>query len=505
MGENGRLLLNTGVLYIKLILTTIVGLVCSRIILNALGASDYGLYTVVGGIVTFLNVIGTTMVSVSYRFLAIELGKGETGNPNKIYNTVYIIHLVLAAFLIIIGETLGLYYVNNLLIVAENKLSDAQFVLHVSLLTTAISVMSVPANGLIISREKFLFISLTEVGVTLMKLVLVIALSHFVGNRLRAFALIMALVSIVTRVAYVIYCRKNDLQIIKWHFNKCWKDYKEVFSFAWWSLFGAVAMIGKEQGAAMIINFYFGTTLNAAFGLASQVNRYVLTFTNSLHHAAVPQIMKNYGGGNAERSLNIVYMITRLSTLVLLIIVIPLLFCMEDILKIWLTDVPEYTNIFASWMLVNGFVMTLGSGFDPCIQSTGDIKNNELGYGFINLSLLPIIFILYRLGFPPYVNVIVASFLSLMTRLFQIYIMKRQTEFKFSIYFRKSLLPIIATVMLTSIPLYLLRILIGHSLKETMLFLTIGAIWTLFSIWLVGIKKNEKHTILAFLKAKFNK
>lgn len=505
MNDNKRIILNTGVLYVKLILTTIIGLVSSRIILNALGANDYGLYSVVGGIVTFLNVIGTTMVSVSYRYLAVELGKGNQGNANKVYNTVYMIHLVLAVCLVFIGETLGLYYVNNILNVVDSKVADAQFVLHVSLLTTAISVMSVPANGLIIAREKFLFTSLTEIGVAIMKLGLVIALGYYLGNRLRAFALIMGVVTLVTRIAYVIYCRRKDATIIKWHFNKCWKDYKEIFSFAWWSLFGAIAVIGKEQGAAMIINFFFGTALNAAFGLASQVNRYVITFTNSLNQAAVPQIMKNYGGGNQERSLNIVYVITRISTLILLVMVVPLLFCMDDILKIWLKEVPEYTTIFASWMLINGFVMVLGSGFDPCIQSTGNIRKNEIGYGLINLALLPIIYVLYKMGCPSYANVIVLPFLSLITRIFQIYILKRQTEFKFATYFKKSIIPSFSTLIVAVIPLFALRLIWGHTIIHTIEFIIIGVCWTAFSIWLVGIKKNEKQILLSFLRTKLNK
>lgn len=256
----------------------------------------------------------------------------------------------------------------------------------------------------------------------------------------------------------------------------------------------------------MIINFFFGTALNAAFGLASQVNRYVFTFTNSLNQAAVPQIMKNYGGGNQERSLSIVYVITRISTLILLVMVIPLLFCIDDILRIWLKEVPEYTTIFASWMLINGFVMVLGAGFDPCIQSTGNIRNNEIGYGLINLALLPIVYILYKMGCPPYTNVVVLPFLSVITRLFQIYIMKRQTEFKFNTYFKKSILPSFSTLVVATIPLFALRLLWGHSIMHTICFVAIGVCWTAISILLVGTQKNEKQMLLLFLKTKiFNK
>ena len=186
MNDNKKILLNTGVLYFKLILSTIIGLYSSRLVLKTLGIDDYGLYAVVGGVVSFLNVIGTTMGSVSYRYIAVELGKHENGDPNKVYNTVYVIHLIIALGLLIIGETLGLFYIQNYLNVADGKIPDAEFVLHISLLTTAVSIMSVPSNGLIIAREKFLFTSVTEISVQIMKLVFVILLGYFIGNRLRA-------------------------------------------------------------------------------------------------------------------------------------------------------------------------------------------------------------------------------------------------------------------------------------------------------------------------------
>lgn len=505
MNDNKRIILNTGVLYAKLILTIIIGLICSKYILSALGAEDYGLYSVVGGIVTFMNVIGTTMVSVSYRYIAVELGKGEQGNPNRVYNTVYVIHLLIALLLIVVGETLGLIYVNNFLNVLSEKIADAQFVLHISLITTAISVMSVPSNGLIIARERFLFTSLIEIGCAFLKLGMVIWLVYFMGNRLRAFALIMAFLTILTRLAYMLYCRKNEPIIVKWNLNKRWRDYKEIFGFAWWSLFGATAVMGKEQGAAMIINYFFGTALNASFGLAAQVNRYILIFTRTLNQAAVPQIMKNYGGGNVSRSMSIVYTITRITSLIMMLIIIPLAFCMEDVLKIWLNTVPEYTSIFATWMLINGFVMALGSGFDPCIQSTGKIRKNELGYGLINLLLLPIMFVLYRMGYPPYVNVIIMPFLALFTRLFQIYILSEQTKFSFATYFSISIMPVLLTLIFSIFPIWGLRSLFSNSVLHTILFFCLAVLWTIISIWLVGVKNNEKQMILNFIKTKFVK
>jgi len=187
MNGNKLIFFNTGVLYIKLILVSVIGLIASRLILGALGASDYGLYSVVGGIVSFINIIGVTMVSVSYRYMAVEIGKGDAGTPNKIYNTLLLTHIFLGVFLLVAGETFGLFYVNNYLNIEPGKITDARFVLHISLLTTTISLLTVPANGLIIACEKFIYTSLTEIGVNFVKLFLVVFLCYFVGNRFRLF------------------------------------------------------------------------------------------------------------------------------------------------------------------------------------------------------------------------------------------------------------------------------------------------------------------------------
>ena len=502
MNDNKRILYNTAVIYVKLILSAAIGLYTSRVILRALGADDYGLYSVVGGIVTFLNVIGTTMVSVSNRYIAIEIGKRDNGDPNRIFNTVLIIHVFLAICLLIIGGAIGSFYVINILNVLPGKTPDALFVLYVSLLTTALSIITVPYHGLIIAREKFTFASIIEVGALLIKLGLVLLLAVSDGNRLRLFTLIMAFVTVFTQVAYQGYCFIKERNIIKWRVNRQRQDYKSVFGFAGWSLFGAVAFIGKEQGAAMIINYFFGTILNAAFGLASQINRYAMMFTKGLSQAAVPQIMKSYGSGDSNRSLNLVYTISRISTLIMFLIALPLILCMDDILVLWLETPPEYTTIFSSFMLINAVVTMLGAGFDACIQSTGNVKKNEIYASIIYLSLLPIIFVLYKAGMPPYMNVVLLPVLSLAIRVMQLFIMRELTSFEIKIYFRRTLLPCAEVMLFATLPLVFIRLLLDHSLFHTAVLLFTSIVWIVVSIYIWGISKEERSKILSFVKSK---
>lgn len=503
MNDNKRIVFNTGVIYIKLIFSALIGLYTSRVILQTLGADDYGLYSVVGGVVTFLNVVGTTMISVSNRYIAVELGKGNDGNPNRIFNTVLVIHITLAIGLLIIGELLGLFYVNNYLNVLPSKIYDARFVLHVSLVTTALSIITVPFNGLIIAREKFVFTSIVELSTLLMKLGLVVILSYSDGNRLRLFALIMALVSVITQITYQIYCHLHDKTIIKWKFNKNKADYNGIFGFAWWSLLGAIAYVGKEQGAAMIINFFFGTILNAAFGLATQINRYAMMFTKGLSQAAVPQIMKSYGAGDSNRTLNLVYTISRISTLIMLIIVIPLCLCMDDILIIWLKTPPEYTSIFSVFMLINALVSMVGAGFDACIQSTGNVKKNEIYSSVIYLSLLPVIYVMYKMGMPPYMNVVILPFLSLGIRIMQICILQKITAFDFGTFCRKSFIPSFTTLIFAITPLAVLRLFMDHSIVSTLILVSISVFWSATCVVLLGMRKDERMRVFSFVQKRY--
>ena len=505
MNDNKRIAVNTAVLYIKLIFSIIVNFVVARLVLDALGASDYGLYNVVGGVVSMLNILGTSMVATSYRYMTVEIGKEDAGNPNRVYNTIFIIHAFFAALLIIIGETIGVFYVENYLNVQPDKVSDALFVLHLSLLTTAFSVISVPMNGLIIAREKFIFTSLVDIFSTLLKLGLIIALLYISGNRLRIYAIFLAVIQLISPVSYQIYCRIKDKTIVAWKFNKNWQDYKDVLGFAWWMFFGAMAVMGRTQGAALIINFFFGTILNAAFGLATQVNNVVGHFTSTLRQAAIPQIMKNQNE-NEQRSLTLVYAMSRYSYLTMNIIAIPLLLSIDEVLKLWLGDnIPQYTTIFVIFMLINGMVGNLGAGFDASIQATGKIRKNQIGYSLIGLSILPIIFILYKLGFPPYVNVIVMVLLTIATLIFQIFIMKELTNFKIYEYVYQTIFPSLNSTFIAVLILVPFKFIWPNNSVYSFFFIFLSVIVTIITIFFLGMSKKERGLVRNFISNKINK
>ena len=505
MNDNKKIAFNTVILYAKLIITIVISFMVSRYVLSALGASDFGLYNVVGGVVAMMNLLATSMVATSYRFVAVELGKGDKGDVNKVYNSVFAIHVALAGLLVLIGETVGIYYIHNYLNVAAEKIPDAVFVLRLSIWATVFSVISVPADGLIIAKEKFIYTTILKIATTLLTLLLVIYLNYYGGNRLRIYAVIMAAIHLLTPVGYQIYCWVKMPECVRFNFNKEKKYYKDILSFMGWIFIGAVACVGRIQGAAMIINLFFGTVLNAAFGFASQVSQATGMFTSTLRQAAIPQIMKSQSAGNQDRSISLVYAISRFSFMLMLIPAMPLLFCMQDILKLWLKDPPELTNVFASLLLIDGLISNLGGGFEASIQATGKIKKNQIGYTVINVMILPVMYVLYKFGAPPYINVVVMIGSTMATLVLRIYIMKSLTNFDLKIYAAKTLWPAFKVIVLVLIPMLALRQIYDNSIVEMFAFSGIVFVVTTLAVFFAGLSVSERIAVVDLCKRKLFK
>lgn len=493
VSDNKRIAMNTAFLSIKMVLSLLIGLYASRVILKALGASDYGLYSVVGGVVTLMNLIGTAMMAVTYRFICVELGKGEKGDTNRVFNVSLMIYIVFIMLMFLFGETIGLYYINNIANVDPGKLVDARFVLHFSLTATAFAMISIPYNGVIIARESFLFTSLLEVGRQIVKLVLVICLLYYMGNRLRIFAIIMAFYNLITPVCMYIYCKVKEPAIIKWKVVTDKKDYVEIGKFAGWTLLGATARVGEHQGGNMVLNYFFNTVVNAAYGLAMQVNTYVNTFVSNLTQAAVPQIMKNQAD-NSQRSLQIVYIISRFAFLIMLLLTVPIMLSIDYILQVWLGTVPQYTNLFVVFFFITGLVRSLGSGFDGMIQATGKLRRYQIANCLSYLSVLPISIILYKLG----TGVSTIFLFNIAAAAFMVFFMadylNKITDFSWKEYVKGTIIPCFMVTTLV-LPLYALRLFFAEDLGGFLVKSIVSVIWIVADAYFLGLTPGDRNRI----------
>lgn len=494
MKENTTILKNSGILYLKLIVTSVISLYTSRIVLQSLGVSDFGLYSVVGGIVVMVNILNIALISTTYRYIAFEIGGGNLSDINKVFNISLVLHIVLALVVVLLAETLGSYYIYNKLNVPSDRIDDAMFVFHFSVLAIVFSIVSIPFQALIAAHEKFSVSAIIEIISAILKLGIAIILLYYIGNRLRIYALLMGAIMSIPPILYLLYCIKKCKSIILWNFQKDKSKYKEMIGFSGWILLGASASIGQIQGAALIINLFFGTILNASFGLANSINSIVLVFARNLGQAAIPQITKSYSSGNTDRTMQLVCYISKYSFFLMLLPALPILLETDFILKLWLKNVPEYTTIFCQLMIINALVTCLGSSIPSVVQATGKIKYFQIIGSVISLLSLPIAYLLFKFGYPSYSILVVYIISSLINVIVSQILLRYLINFDVKTFMKIAYLKIVYVVVFVS-PLFLIRNLYPDNTARFIFLLIISVVWFFISVYIVGINKKEKELI----------
>ena len=398
MNENKKIAFNSVYIFFRLCIVSLVSIIASRIVLDALGASDYGLYNVVGGIVALLNVVNMAMSSATYRFIATEMGKGEGGQLNKVFNVSLTIHFAFALIILLLGVTLGEYYVDYWLNVDPGKLSDARFVFYVSLASTCFATIMVPYNGLLVAYEEFLAISVFEVLASVLKLAAIFTILLNVPNRLICYSFIMMGTVIINHGGRYLYSffRYRDVIRIKRYREK--KLYREVLSFSGWTSLGAFSNVANTQCTAMIINFFFGTVVNAAFSVANQINGFIQMFANSLNTSAVPQITKNLSGGNSNRSISLTVKISKYTFFLMLFVSFPVLMELDFLLSVWLKQVPEGANYYCILIVLSGVLLSASQGMGSLISASGNIKTFKIVEVIFTLAVLPLGALAFKMG-----------------------------------------------------------------------------------------------------------
>jgi O-antigen/teichoic acid export membrane protein len=496
LSDNSKIAKNSLILYVKLIFTTFVGLYTSRIVLHELGAEGFGLYAVVGGVVSLMGFLSTTLASTTYRFVAVEMGKGNYDKVNKIFNSSLTIFIIIGFLMVAIGEIVGVWYVKNHLNIEAFKVRDALFVLHFVIANTFISVIAIPYQGLITAHENFLVRVSIEILKAVLKLGLVFLLIYYVGNKLRAYALIMMIVSLLSTLLFVIYCRRKYFKDVRWKISRDISIYKEMLGFSGWMIYGAFARVAEKQGGVIIINLFFGTVVNAAFGIASQVYSYTIMFVHNISQAAVPQIMKSQGAGNSVRTVSLLHSINKYSYFTLICITSPIILSIDPILEIWLTDVPQYTKQFAVLMIANGLISVTGTGFGSTIQATGKIRVNQIISSFFILLTLPLAYTFFNFGYPPYFITVAIIGISVILRMVRAWILSSLIkEFVLKNDFKEVLMPI-AFVTIAVLPQFHLRLYFGNTPYDVIVFSMISIVMTLMAIYFLGLNGNERKTII---------
>uniref|UniRef100_F4CBP0 Polysaccharide biosynthesis protein n=1 Tax=Sphingobacterium sp. (strain 21) TaxID=743722 RepID=F4CBP0_SPHS2 len=423
MRAANRVALNTSILYLRMLVTTGITLYTTRIVLNILGSTDYGLFNLVAGIVLMLSFLNTTMASSTQRFLSFYQGAGDLAMQKRVFSNSMLLHIVIAIIIVAALEIAGLFLFNGTLNIPANRLEATRFVYHFMAATVFFNVVVVPFNGALIAHENMIWVAVVNVIETLLKLGIALLLTVLSYDRLMVYGALTALVSVVSFLLYAFYCLRKyadcSLSGITVQADK--PLLKELSTFAGWNLLGTLCGLGRTQGLAILLNIFLGAVINAAYGIANQVAAQLNFFSATLLRALNPQIMKSEGANDRPRMLRLAMMASKFGFFLLAVIAVPACFEMEAILKLWLENVPPHTVVFCQLILIATLINQLTIGLQSAAQAIGNIKYYQIVVGTTLLLNLPIAYILLSLHYPVYAVIIsyaVVEFIACVLRMF---------------------------------------------------------------------------------------
>lgn len=495
-GNNKRIAKNTFILYIRMFFTMAVSLYTSRVVLNTLGVEDYGVYSIVGGIVTLFSFFNGAMTSATQRFLAFDIGKNDIEQLKKTFNTTLNIHIAIAILVLILAETIGLWFVNYKLNLPVDRMIAVNWVYQFSVFTFLLGIIQVPYDALIVAREKmdiYAYMSIIEV---FLKLIIVYLLVVFSFDKLILYAGLFFLVSFIVRAGHVYYCKwKYKESKYQLYFDKAF--YKVLLSYSGWNLFGNIASVARGQGSNILLNLFFGTVLNAAYGISLQVQGTVQAFVTNFQMAVNPQIIKLYAAGNNEECLKLIFQSAKFSYFLLFLIATPIIFNIDFILELWLGNPPKYTSVFVMLSLVSMLIECISGPLMIGAQATGNIKWYQIVIGTLIFLNLPISYILLKIYKSPELIFYSSIIISVLSLVFRLFFLRNIMKFPVKIFFNSVLLRIVFVSIFVILLQYFFfqLILIRNSMVYFFVNISVICFFSIVFIYTIGINSEEKKAI----------
>ena len=503
MQDNSRRIAkNTMYLYIRMFVMMLISLFTSRIILNTLGVRDYGIQNIVGGLVSMFSLLTGSISSAINRYLTFEIGKGDKQKLNIVFSTSINILALISVIVFLLLETLGVWFLNSNLNIPPERLFAANCVLQCAIISFVIAILMIPYNASIIAHEDMKVFANLSILDVILKLVIVYLLYITPFDRLITYSILLLSVTLLVSWIYWHFCRK--------HYSECHYRYfidkkltREMANFSGWSFIGDGSWILNASGVNILINMFFGVTLNAARGIATQVDGIVQQFVRNFITAIIPQITKSYANGNLEYMHKLVMMGAKYSFFILMFFSIPICLETETLLHFWLGDiVPNYSVSFVRFTLLTTMCISLGNTLISAVSSTGQIRNYQIVIGLMALSNFPLTWIAFELGFSPlsaYIIYFAVYFLMIFVRL---YIAKDLIKMSATLYLRKVVFRSFIVLLLALIFPLVIRIFQSAGYLRLVEICIISIFSSLASIYFVGMSKSEKTEIYEMLVKK---
>ena len=494
--NNKRIAKNTLLLYFRMLLMMFVTLFTSRVVLDKLGVTDYGIYNVVGGALAMSGFLNSSMSNAVQRYLSFEIGKNNEAGVNRIFNVSLFAHVGIAVFVFVVMEIVGVWYLNTHMNIPAERMDAANWVLQCSIFTTLFTIVQVPYNAIIISKEQmgiYAYISILEVVLKLL-VVYMLAIGNF--DKLKLYSVLIMVVTIGIVMIYRFYCTRKYKEA-KFKFIKDWNLLKQIVGFASWNMLGELAWVFTGQGVNIILNSFFGPVVNAARGLAEQVNGAVNRFVANFQTAVNPQLIKNYASDQLGEMKTLLFRSTRFSYYLLLALSLPIILKMDFILHLWLKEVPDYTTGFCQLVLVSSLVSTLSNLLAQVARAYGKIRNYQIIVSIFLFLNFPLSYIVLKFGGSPLSTMFVNIGINAMLLFVRLRLTNRMIQMTYGSFIRNVLFPvIIVTAVALVIPLTI-YFMLDNSIISFIIVCLVSFVSVGVSTYALGMNANERLYILA--------
>lgn len=502
MSNSGRIAKNTIALYSRSLLVLAVSLYTSRIVLNTLGVEDYGLFNVVGGVITMLGFLKTTMQATFQRYFNVAMGEGKEDDISSLFRSSLTVQLLLSLVVVVLGETIGLWFLCNKLVVPEGRMDAALILYQVSVISFVLSIFQGPFAALITAYERMGVYALFSIVDVVLKLAIVFIIKVAPVDKLILYSLLILMINVVNFSLYVAFCRKR-IPTTDIGFNWSRGTLKKMLSFSAWGTMDALAYTMRSQGINILLNLFFGTIVNAARGVAYHVLGAVNQFIRSFQTAFRPQLTKSYASGDYDATRRLYYSATKLSYYLVFTISLPIILETPSILHLWLGDiVPDYTIVFTRIILITAFVDVFANPTTAIAYATGRIQLFSVVVSFLNLLIVPVAWLFLELGYGPASAMVVSLVISFFVQIIRLVIVANISALKIGDYIKHVGLPVAVYSMLCVAAPLALTFSLDKGWLRMVLILVVSITSSVGFAWLVGLNKEEQQFVLSKIKAR---
>lgn len=501
--NNQKLAKNTVFLYIRMIVVMLITFFTTRILLSTLGIEDFGIYNVVCGFVTMFSFLNTSMANGVQRFYSFAIGKHDPQSISKIFTLAVIIQLIIAIIIIVIVETVGIWYLYNRMNISANRVFAAFWVFQNALLSLFFVILTVPYNGAVMAYEKMNFYAIVSIIDAILKLVVVLILPYCGIDKLICYGLLISIISILDFLFNFFYCKRNFPQIkFVRHVDR--DLLPSMISFSGWNIFGSLAHMGKIQGVNLVLNAFWGTVVNTAFGISAQISNAVSSLTAGFVTALRPQMIKSFAAGDLDYTMKLLYSASKLTFFLVLIIAVPIFEEISSILDFWLGvgKYPEMTIVFCKLTILTVLFDSFATPLSIIVHASGKMRTFQIVCSLVVISVVPLSYIVAKLWNDAAIVISIGLFTTILAQLVRLLLIKNIIKFSILSYCIKVFIPTIIVFLLSCIAALLVNRISIENLEFWGVLMKIGlnVIVCFIVIYIIGLSKTEKNLVKSFIK-----